>query len=75
MRRTYAVLMIVASVVALLSVVIANATYTRHLQQQADRRWCSLLTTLDNPSIPTTTDRGRIVQQQIHTLRVQLECP
>jgi hypothetical protein len=75
MRRWYALVMILASVAALLSVVVVSVAYTRHVQQQADHRWCSLLGTLDSPSVPTTTDRGRVVQQQIHTLRVQLECP
>lgn len=71
---TRAVSMILLSGVLLVGAVVMNVAYTRHLQQQADRRWCSLLTTLDNPSVPATTERGRVVQQQIHTLRVQLEC-
>lgn len=74
MTRGYAIAVIVLTGLILVGAVVANAAYTSHLQRQADSRWCSLLTSLDNPSVPTTTERGRIVQQQIHTLRVQLEC-
>lgn len=46
-----------------------------HAQQvQADQRWCDLLATLDQPGQPTTTERGRVVQQQIHQLRAELGC-
>lgn len=92
MRRTYAVVMILASVVALLSVVVANATYTRHVQQQSDRhfaaqqakaaaevaatnqRWCALFTTLDSPQAPPTNERGRVIQDKIRDLKLQLKC-
>jgi hypothetical protein len=74
MRRGYALLMVVASVAALLAVVVSNAVYTRHLQQQADLRWCALLTSLDSPQAPATTERGLVVQRQMHKLRTDLGC-
>jgi hypothetical protein len=74
MRRGYALLMVVASVAALLAVVVANAAYTSHVQRQADRRWCSLLASLDSPQAPATTERGLVLQVQMHKLRTDLGC-
>lgn len=85
MRRGYALAAILITAVALVAVVVVNVGYTRHVQQQADRRqaraareadhrWCALLNSLDQPEVPTTTDRGRAVQVQIHGLRVDLGC-
>lgn len=74
MRRAYAIAMILASVVALLSVVIFSVVYTRHVQEQADRRWCALFTSLDSPQAPATTERGLLIQRQMHKLRTDLGC-
>lgn len=52
----------------------ASITYTAHQQRISDRRWCSLLASIDQPAIPATTERGRVVQQQIHQLRHDLGC-
>src|SRR5690349_6766774 len=35
-------------------------------RREAERRWCPLLATLDQPDVPATTPRGRVVQEQIH---------
>lgn len=51
-----------------------SVNYTRHVQQQADTRWCELFKTLDAPTPTTTTARGKQTQQQIHKLRVDLGC-
>lgn len=66
--------MILTSLLALVAVMLANVAYTRHVQQQADRRWCALLATLDTNDPPATTERGRVVQQQLHQLRMDLGC-
>lgn len=71
LRAWWSMLMIL--VVAVL-VAGAGIVYTRHVQHQADQRWCDLLATLDQPSQPATTERGRVVQQQIHRLRSELGC-
>jgi hypothetical protein len=62
--------------VLVMAVLVAGGgiAYTRHVQQQADRRWCDLLGTLDQPRVPPTTARGRAVQDQIHRLHGQLGC-
>lgn len=43
-------------------------------RREAERRWCPLLATLDQPGVPATTERGRVVQTQIHQLRVSTGC-
>jgi hypothetical protein len=63
--------------------------YTNYVQSQArhrteaeraesDRRWCALLTELDNAyatSPGPTTEVGKKVAAEIHQLRVGLGCP
>ena len=74
-----------AVLVGALTLTMANAVYIRHLQHQteirfqqsqraADLRWCSLLSSLDQPGVPATTERGRFVQKQIHQLVLDLGC-
>ena len=63
--------------VLLAAVLVAAACvmYTNREQQQADRRWCELLTTLDNPTAPPPeTPRGAEIQQEVRQLRADLGC-
>lgn len=58
---------------------VGSVAYTRHVQQQADRRWCALFQTLDRPVPPTIRDpvqrqRSQTSQRQFHRLRVDLGC-
>ncbi|MEV4000987.1 hypothetical protein [Actinomadura sp. NPDC049753] len=75
------------AIVTVSALLVAGACilYTGHVQRQSDqrqdherreddRRWCSLLTRLDQPGQPATTDRGRAVQRDIHQLRRDLGC-
>lgn len=70
-------------------IAVSGVAYTNHVQQQADkrstaeraesdRRWCALLTELDNaykgPPAPTTK-LGRKVAAEVHQLRVSFGCP
>jgi hypothetical protein len=71
-RRLWAVLAIVLAVAALVGV---NLYYTAYQQRVADRRWCDLLVTLDQPEVPATNDRGRLIQLKIHALRDRFGCP
>ncbi|MGI5423049.1 hypothetical protein [Actinomadura luteofluorescens] len=82
LRARWAVLMVL---VAALLVGAANVVYTGYVQRQgsaeqeqarreAERRWCPLLATLDQPDVPATTERGRVVQRQIHQLRTETGC-
>lgn len=62
---------------------VAGVLYTGHVddrretaERESDRRWCDLLTTLDEAysSTPPSTELGRRVAASIRTLRVQLDC-
>lgn len=71
MRLTYALMIVFLSVVA---IGVGNIVYTQHVQQTADERWCTLLTTLDTNNPPARTPHAIKVQQQIHQLRRDLGC-
>ena len=47
---------------------------TAYAQREADRGWCGVMDTLDQPSPAPTSVRGRQAQEQIHRLREQLGC-
>lgn len=72
--RAYAVTVLALSGLALVAVMVVNVAYSKHVQEQADRRWCSLLASLDTNDPPATTERGRVVQRQLHQLRLDLDC-
>ncbi|MEU9839749.1 hypothetical protein AB0C69_11065 [Actinomadura sp. NPDC048032] len=64
------------AIVTVSALLVAGACvfYTNQQQRQSDRRWCELLTTLDQPTPAPTTARGREIQRQIHRLRLDLGC-
>jgi hypothetical protein len=80
---------IAVSFVACAVIALAGVGYTNYVQSQArhrteaeraesDRRWCALLTELDNAyatSPGPTTEVGKKVAAEIHQLRVGLGCP
>jgi hypothetical protein len=81
-RAWYSVLVILVGAVLL---GFTNAAYTNYVQHQSEQRfnravqmsqqrWCDLLNSLDHPEVPSTTDRGRQIQHQIHELRLGLGC-
>jgi hypothetical protein len=58
----------------MLIVSLAGVWYTRHVQSEADRRWCATVTILaDGP--PATSERGRAVAEAMAELRRDLGCP
>ncbi|KAB2384764.1 hypothetical protein [Actinomadura montaniterrae] len=84
-RRRYYVTMVVMTGLAVVAAVIINIFYTQHVQaesshhqaelrHQQDQRWCPLLVALDQPDVPATTARGRIIQQRVHDLRIETGC-
>lgn len=84
-NRRYAMTMTLIVGVLFVGSLWLNVAYTKHVEQQSDRRqtelrhrqdvrWCALLASLDQPQAPATTTRGRVVQQQIHQLRLDLGC-
>jgi hypothetical protein len=80
---------IAVSFVACLAIALAGVGYTNYVQGQArrhteaeraesDRRWCALLTELDNAyatSPGPSTEVGKKVAAEIHGLRVSFGCP
>jgi hypothetical protein len=85
MRRGYAIFLVLLVMLLFVGGVVYNVTYTKQVDERSDRRqaeqrarqdrrWCSLLATLDQQGSPPTTERGRMVQQQIHELRRELGC-
>jgi hypothetical protein len=82
MKQRYALFTIFVSG---LVIVLANMIYTSHVQRQSEQRfnravelsqqrWCDLLNSLDHPEVPSTTERGKQIQLQIHELRLGLGC-
>jgi hypothetical protein len=85
-RAWYAIMV---SFIACVVIAGSGLVYTNYVQKQADRRstaervdsdrrWCALLTDLDEAysSSPTpTTEVGRKVAAEIHRLRVAFGCP
>lgn len=71
MRHWWAVAMVLASALLLVAFTVG---YVGWQQQRNDRRWCDLLSSLDQPDVPATTERGLEIQRQIHTLRLDLDC-
>lgn len=80
---------VVVAFFACLAIALSGVLYTNHVQHVADRRstaeradsdrrWCALLTELDNaykgPPAPTT-ELGRKVAAEIHQLRESFRCP
>lgn len=65
---------LVVVLAAAVCVAAGSIVYTNHTQREADRRWCELLASLDQPGQPPTTERGRQIQEQIHELRDDLGC-
>jgi len=80
MAKRYAILAVLLSVLML---GVGGHFYIGHVDRQreaaereSDRRWCELLTTLDEAysTVPPTTELGRRVATAIRTLRTDLSC-
>jgi hypothetical protein len=78
---------LLAVVVSVLAIMVANVGYTVHVQREAaaaqreadreaDRRWCGLITTLDEgySVSPPQTEIGRKLARDIRALRVEFGC-
>jgi hypothetical protein len=70
----------VSVLLAMFLAVGASVGYTAHAQRGSNQRWCDLLVSLDQP-VPAPapgaaplTARAKVINQQIHQLRVELGC-
>lgn len=80
MSRVYRVGMIVIAILALLIFSVGYTTWVDSkragAEREADRRWCQLLSTLDQAysAVPPSTELGRKVAAAIHDLKTELDC-
>ena len=76
-RRRWVAL--VLAMIPLVAAIAFTVGYVRYSNNQADQRWCSLLSSTDQPlpkNLPDTEQvrRQRKVLAQIHELRLSLHC-
>lgn len=62
---------------ALFLMTVGAMILTVWVNASSDRKWCSVVTTLDNAwaESPPTTPAGRNLARDFHELRGQLGCP
>lgn len=65
-----------AYVLAFVALAAMSVVYTRHVQQQSERKWCEFITTLDDAwsSTPPQSALGRQVAASLHKLRDEFGC-
>lgn len=73
-RQVYATAVILAVSAMIVVSMIANAAYTRHVQEQSDLRWCRTLALETEPNPPPTTPRGRERLAALRQLREDFGC-
>jgi hypothetical protein len=66
---------IVVAMTACVAVALAGVSYTNHVQQVANQRWCTLFAILNPASAPPTTERGQKVAEEIARMRRDFDCP
>ena len=75
--------LLVAVVVSMMMLAAAGIVYTNWAiargaaaERESDRRWCQLLTTLDDAyqAAPPQTETGRRLAADVHKLRAELGC-
>ena len=44
-------------------------------RRESEQRWCGLFEALDPPEAPPTNERGKVITEEIHKLRVGFGCP
>lgn len=68
---------LVAILISVLVTVAATVVYTNSTARESERKWCSLVSTLDDAYriTPPTTEIGRKLARDIHTLRERFDCP
>lgn len=71
LRARWSVLMVI---VAAVFVSGASIVYTGYLQQENNRKWCDVMTTLDKQNTPATTPQAVDFRRKIHKLTIGLGC-
>jgi hypothetical protein len=71
LRAWYALLMVLLAAALL---VVVNIAYTAYAQEENNRKWCDVMTTLDTQNTPATTPQAVDFRRKIHKLRLGLGC-
>jgi hypothetical protein len=68
---------VVVAFIACVSIAGSSVAYANYVQRESDRKWCKLVTTLDDAyrGQPPTTAAGKNVAESIAQLRRDLGCP
>lgn len=68
-RRAIAWVLISVSVMTFLSLYFSGKAV-----RESERKWCTVVSTLIVPGEPATTERGRIIQEEMVTLYREFDC-
>lgn len=68
---------VVVAFIACAAIAAASVFYAAHVQRESDRKWCSLVITMDDAyrQTPPTTAPGKNLAASIAELRRKLGCP
>lgn len=69
---------VVVAFIACAAIAFASVAYSSHVQRETDKKWCTLMVTLDEAysgAQKPTTPLGQRVAAAIHDLRTDLDCP
>ena len=63
--------------VSALSVGMASIFYANHVARESERKWCSVVATIDSSyrATPPTTPTGKKLAADMAALRRELHCP
>lgn len=67
---------VIMSYVCAIAITAGALVYMRHVDNESNRQWCSLVVTLDDTYLqnPPTTEVGKKVAQSMHNLRINFGC-
>jgi hypothetical protein len=68
--------MLLTAYIACMLMTIVSITYADHIDSQSNRRWCGVMTTLDDAytEVPPQQPAGIHLAQEIKTLRHEFDC-
>lgn len=67
---------VIASYVSGILITISMFVYTNYIDDQSNRRWCTIVVTLDDTykQTPPLTEVGKKIAESIHDLRIEFDC-
>ncbi len=64
---------LLVSILTSLMIMAVGLTWAYKITRDSERKFCSLISALDNPS-PPTTERGRRVAEEVRALGKSIDC-